>query len=66
MGSCISKTKAEENTAVEPEAITIPRPKIRSLNLPIVIPKSHPKNRLRLFVVREASLEDTIRSPMIQ
>ncbi|OMJ76093.1 hypothetical protein SteCoe_24594 [Stentor coeruleus] len=66
MGSCISKTKPEENTAIGPEVMTIQRPKIRSLNLPVVIPKSHPKNRLRLFVVREASQEDTIRSPMIQ
>ncbi|OMJ77820.1 hypothetical protein SteCoe_22525 [Stentor coeruleus] len=66
MGSCISKTKAEEFTTVEPEVITIQRPKIRTLNLPVVIPRGQPKNRLRLFVVREASQEDTIRSPMVQ
>jgi hypothetical protein len=67
MGSCVYKTKTEEVTAVEPEATPTQRPQIRSLNLPIVIPKSLPKNRPRLFVVREASqgLEDTIKSPII-
>ncbi|OMJ92939.1 hypothetical protein SteCoe_4153 [Stentor coeruleus] len=65
MGTCTSKSKVDDITVVNRERIPIPKPQLRPLNLPVIIPKSREKNLPRLFVVREESqgMEDTVKSP---